>query len=69
MNAKTLPTLRSGLIKVAQEAGSDLKSGVYAWYSGPNFETPAEIRALHILGADAVGMSTVPEVILGRLLG
>lgn len=63
------PDMRAQLIKVAQEAGGDLKTGVYAWYSGPNFETPAEIRALHILGADAVGMSTVPEVILGRFLG
>ncbi len=63
------PDMRAQLIKVAQEVGGDLKSGVYAWYSGPNFETPAEIRALHILGADAVGMSTVPEVILGRFLG
>ena len=60
---------RARLIDVARAAGIDLKQGVYSWYSGPNFETPAEIRALKILGTDAVGMSTVPEVILGRFLG
>ncbi|WP_410177257.1 phosphorylase family protein [Sinorhizobium prairiense] len=56
-------------MEVATKEGITLKEGVYAWYSGPNFETPAEIRALKILGADAVGMSTVPEVILARFLG
>lgn len=63
------PALREGLTAAAQAEGIALKDGVYAWYSGPSFETPAEIRALHILGADAVGMSTVPEVILARFLG
>ncbi|MCB1428555.1 MAG: purine-nucleoside phosphorylase [Nitratireductor sp.] len=46
-----------------------LGEGVYMWFSGPSFETPAEIRAARILGADTVGMSTVPEVILARFLG
>lgn len=47
----------------------ELQEGVYAWFSGPSFETPAEIRAATILGADAVGMSTVPETIIARYLG
>jgi purine-nucleoside phosphorylase len=58
------------LLKESAKAGDiDLHEGVYMWFSGPSFETPAEIRAAKILGADLVGMSTVPEVILGRLHG
>ncbi|MDR7125951.1 purine-nucleoside phosphorylase [Pseudotabrizicola sp. 4114] len=63
------PGLRAALRASAQAQGIDIKDGVYAWYSGPSFETPAEIRMLKLLGADAVGMSTVPEIILGRFLG
>ena len=61
--------LRAGLREAARAVGVALPEGVYAWYSGPSFETPAEIRAIKILGGDAVGMSTVPEVILARFLG
>ena len=46
----------------------ELHQGVYMWFSGPTFEAPAEIRAARVLGGDAVGMSTVPEVILARFL-
>ncbi|WP_108482800.1 purine-nucleoside phosphorylase [Oceaniglobus ichthyenteri] len=63
------PALRAALLSAAQASDVDLAQGVYAWYSGPSFETPAEIRAIKLLGADAVGMSTVPEVILARFLG
>jgi len=63
------PGLRARLRAAAEAEGVALPEGVYAWYSGPSFETPAEIRAIRILGGDAVGMSTVPEVILARFLG
>ena len=61
--------IRAALAEAARTAAVTLQTGVYAWYSGPSIETPAEIRALKVLGADAVGMSTVPEVILARFLG
>jgi purine-nucleoside phosphorylase len=63
------PGLRAELKAAARAEEVPLAEGIYAWYSGPSFETPAEIRALRALGADAVGMSTVPEVILARFLG
>jgi len=52
--------------KVAQESGLHIQEGVYAWLSGPSFESPADLRFLRVAGADAVGMSTVPEVIVAR---
>ncbi|MCG8508676.1 MAG: purine-nucleoside phosphorylase, partial [Rhodospirillales bacterium] len=61
--------LRSKLKTTAKTLGITLNEGVYIWFSGPNFETPAEIRAARVLGADAVGMSTVPEVLLARWAG
>lgn len=53
----------------AEEEEIELFEGVYAWFSGPSFETPAEINAIRILGADAVGMSTAPECIIARHVG
>ena len=63
------PALVARLRGVAASQGIQLHQGVYAWFSGPSFETPAEIRAIRMLGADAVGMSTVPETILARFCG
>lgn len=54
---------------IAAKMDIALGEGVYMWFSGPSFETPAEIRMAAQLGADAVGMSTVPEVILARFAG
>ena len=69
MSAAYSPELQVLAEETAGELGIELKKGVYAMMSGPNYETPAEIRALRVLGADAVGMSTVPEVLVAAHCG
>jgi purine-nucleoside phosphorylase len=61
--------LRATADRAARDAGVALRHGVYAALAGPSYETPAEIRYLRIVGADAVGMSTVPEAIVARHMG
>jgi xanthosine phosphorylase len=63
------PELRTGLHRAAAAVDTPLHDGVYLATPGPSFETPAEIRAFRTLGADLVGMSTVPEVIVARHAG
>ncbi len=61
--------LRKTFRRIAEQNDIEIHRGVYMWFSGPTFETPAEIKMAKRMGADAVGMSTVPEVILARFLG
>lgn len=63
------PSLRALAHTAGREVGVTLKEGVYAWLLGPTYETPAEIRMVRTLGADLVGMSTVPEAIAARHMG
>ena len=63
------PGLRWVLRTTAEKLGIPLREGIYAGLLGPSYETPSEVKMLRLLGADAVGMSTVPEVILARALG
>jgi purine-nucleoside phosphorylase len=63
------PALRKQLLAAAKREKIALKQGVYVWFSGPSFETPAEIKMSQIIGGSAVGMSTAPETIIARRLG
>jgi len=63
------PELREKVINIASDHGIQLDQGVYAMFSGPNYETPSEIRFARFMGADAVGMSTVPEAIVAAHSG
>jgi len=63
------PEFIESLLKISEDLNMPMHTGVYAYMRGPQFETPTEIRALRILGADAVGMSTVPEAIIASHSG
>lgn len=69
MNDAYNPALRKRLLAAAKKEKIALKQGVYVWFSGPTFETPAEIKMSQIIGGSAVGMSTAPETIMARRLG
>lgn len=69
MSAAYDVTLRQIALSVAEELGLELRQGVYVMSAGPTFETPADVKFLRLIGADAVGMSTVPEVIVARHQG
>ncbi len=69
MTAAYDPRLRADILGAAEREGVHLTTGVYTYLAGPTFETPAEIKMISRAGAHLVGMSTVPEVILGRYFG
>lgn len=69
MSAVYEPELQQLVIEEAKAIGTEVRRGIYGALSGPSYETPAEIHLLRTLGADAVGMSTVPEAIVARHMG
>lgn len=69
LNEMYSPRLRASFRAAAKKSGAVLHEGVYLGVSGPTYETPAEIRAFRALGGDAVGMSTIPEAIMGKYSG
>jgi purine-nucleoside phosphorylase len=69
MSAVYAPELQALVVEEARAIGVDVRRGIYGALSGPSYETPAEIHLLRTLGADAVGMSTVPEAIVARHMG
>jgi len=69
MSEAYTPSMREVILDAARALNMPLKAGVYGAMSGPSYETPAEIRMLATMGADAVGMSTVPEVIVANHMG
>src|SRR5262249_34414744 len=69
MAAVCSPELQALVVEEAKAIGVEVRRGIYGALSGPSYETPAEIHLLRSLGADAVGMSTVPEAIVARHMG
>jgi purine-nucleoside phosphorylase len=69
MSAVYAPELQEIVIEEARAIGTEVRRGIYGALSGPSYETPSEIHLLRNLGADAVGMSTVPEAIVARHMG
>jgi purine-nucleoside phosphorylase len=69
MSAVYSPELQELVVEEAKAIGVEVRRGVYGGLAGPSYETPAEIHLLRNLGADAVGMSTVPEAIVARHMG
>jgi purine-nucleoside phosphorylase len=69
MSAVYAPELQEIVIEEAKTIGVEVRRGIYGALSGPSYETPSEIHLLRNLGADAVGMSTVPEAIVARHMG